>query len=236
MHRRQRHLNAHGDGLQPREGLPCAVLCFCFPYSPSYFPASISFKPRLRTRPINLFKNALKKTEKGDLDGAIEDYSRAIVLSSRLDTRQPAARLSGHSFTASDAVDVVDDSSDIRVIDPFTANAYNNRGLLRYRKGDYSGALADYNEALRIRPGLAAAYLNRAAALVATGEKSNALKRSRSRHRVEERFLSSVQQPGQFESRSRSRQRSARGFEPRGRIEQQAWPTRFITVATLISR
>jgi tetratricopeptide (TPR) repeat protein len=125
---------------------------------------------------INLFKNALKKTEKGDLDGAMEDYSRAIVLSSQLRTREPQARIAGQSFASTDAVNIVDDSSDIRVIDPFTANAYNNRGLLRYRKGDYQGALADYNAALNIRPGLAAAYVNRAAALVATGEKSSALK------------------------------------------------------------
>jgi tetratricopeptide (TPR) repeat protein len=125
---------------------------------------------------INHFRNAEKKTAKGDLDGAIEDYSRAIVLSSSLQTRQPAARISGHSFTSSDAVDVADESSDIRVINPFTANAYNNRGLIRYRKGDYPGAMADYNDALRIRPGLAAAYVNRAAALAATGDKLNALR------------------------------------------------------------
>jgi tetratricopeptide (TPR) repeat protein len=125
---------------------------------------------------INLFKNAAKKTEKGDLDGAIEDYSRAIVLSSRLDTQKQPARVSGHSFATSDGAATVDDSSDITVINPFTANAYNNRGLLRYRKGDYTGALADYNEAIRIRPALAEAYLNRAAALVATGDKLNGLK------------------------------------------------------------
>lgn len=139
--------------------------------------SSFSFVPaQTPDAAINLFKNAVKKTEKGELDAAIEDYSRAIVLSSQLQTRQPAARISGQSFASTDAVDVVDDSSDIRVIDPFTANAYNNRGLLRYRKGDYSGALADYNNAIRIRPALAAAYVNRAAALVATGDKANALK------------------------------------------------------------
>src|SRR5215207_1125851 len=103
---------------------------------------------------INHFKTGMKKAQQGDLDGAIEEYSRAISLSSRLQTRKQPARHSGNSFTGADPFEVSNDN--IRVIDPFTANAYNNRGLARYQKGDYQGAISDFNEAIRIRPALEA--------------------------------------------------------------------------------
>ena len=106
---------------------------------------------------VNHFKNGLKLTERGEIDRAIEEYSEAIALSSRLDRRKKEApRVSISSFNGPD--ETLDLSSqNIRVIDPFTAHAYNNRGLLRYQQQDYLGALEDYNAALRIKPNLAAA-------------------------------------------------------------------------------
>ena len=103
---------------------------------------------------------------RGDFDGAIEDYTRAITLSS--------------TFTSGKKSDLRSSSDnsieDITVVDAFTANAYTNRGLARFKKGDFAGAVADYTEALRIRPGLAVAYLNRAAALRASGDTEAAIK------------------------------------------------------------
>ena len=66
---------------------------------------------------INHFKDAVKKIDGGDLDGAIEDYTRAITLSSHLGSRNSNSRLK-NSFS-----DYSTDS--VTVIDPFTANAYN---------------------------------------------------------------------------------------------------------------
>src|SRR6476659_3274349 len=118
---------------------------------------------------LNHYKNANKKTDKGDLDGAIEEYTRAIRLSSQLNGSGNSSRGLGNAF---------DDYSNegITVIDPFTANAYNNRCLVRYKKKDLRGAVEDCDQALRIRPGLASAYLNRAAALRELGEREAALK------------------------------------------------------------
>src|ERR1051326_7998185 len=98
----------------------------------------------------------------------IEDFSRAIALSSRLSVRKESRVAS--SFAGGDDVD------DIRVIDPFTANAYNNRGYARYQKGDLLAAIEDFNSALRIRPTLLIAYLNRASALRASGRNEEAMK------------------------------------------------------------
>jgi tetratricopeptide (TPR) repeat protein len=44
---------------------------------------------------------------------------------------------------------------------PDDAIAYNERGYRRYKKGEYFGALTDFNKAIQINPNLADAYLNR---------------------------------------------------------------------------
>jgi len=41
-----------------------------------------------------------------------------------------------------------------------------NRGIIRLRRGNYGQAIADFNYALRYRPGFAEAYVNRGAAYV----------------------------------------------------------------------
>ncbi|HEU0252871.1 MAG TPA: hypothetical protein VFR12_07530, partial [Pyrinomonadaceae bacterium] len=86
---------------------------------------------------VNNFKNALKKAGNGDLDGAIEDYTRAIRLGSRVDSGKSKSNASGNSFASG-----AETSSDneVVVVDPFIANAYSNRGLARYQKGDLEGA------------------------------------------------------------------------------------------------
>src|ERR1044072_6750643 len=144
-----------------RRALLFAVVSLCLP---------LTVFSQLRTPEAALthFNNANKKTSNGDLDGDIEEYTRDIRLSSHLDGFNTSRRRLGNSF---------DDYSTegIRVIDPFTANAYNNRCLVRYKQKDFRGAVEDCDEALRIRPGLPSAYLNRAAALRELGEFNAAL-------------------------------------------------------------
>src|SRR5215213_1789493 len=155
------------DELQPggstmrRSALLFAVVSLCL-------PMTVFSQTRTPEAAVNQFNKATKKIEAGDLDGAIEDYTRAINLSSHLEGFKSSNSSLANSFN--------DDSSEIvRVINPFTANAYNNRGLVRYKKNDFSGAIEDFNEALRIRPGLPSAYLNRAAALRGLGDIEAAL-------------------------------------------------------------
>ena len=74
---------------------------------------------------VNNFKNALKRAGNGDLDGAIEDYTRAITLSSRFDSGKSSNNRPGNSFTG--GADASGDGN-IIVVDPFIAYAYSNRG------------------------------------------------------------------------------------------------------------
>lgn len=53
---------------------------------------------------------------------------------------------------------------------PDFADAYNNRGLAKFRNDDREGALADYTRAIQIDPDFGTAYFNRAEVLLETGD------------------------------------------------------------------
>src|SRR5205085_5672056 len=84
------------------------------------------------------------KSSKGDLDGAIADFSAVIGMSAQ------------DKGTA--------DKSD----------AYVARGMTLRRKGDLDGAIADFDAVIGIDPRLAMAYLERAQALEEKGETERA--------------------------------------------------------------
>src|SRR6266498_4137805 len=120
----------------------------------------------------NYYNHGLKLFEKGDLDGAIEDYTRAIEISSRL---TPSKRDRAASWSNTNKFDSSAEADRITVIDPLTAMAYTNRGIARFRKGDIDGANADLDQAIRINPGLAEAYAARGVTRRASGDSVAAL-------------------------------------------------------------
>ena len=109
------------------------------------------------TSAVNHYQHGINNYQRGDLDGAIEDYTRAIELSSSL---FPAKRSQTHLLNRANAFDAAA-ADHIIVIDPFTARAYTNRGIVLFRKGDLDGAISDFDQALRINSGLAEAHLAR---------------------------------------------------------------------------
>lgn len=58
---------------------------------------------------------------------------------------------------------------------PDFADAYNNRGLAKFRNDDREGALADYTRAIDTDPDFGAAYLNRAEVRLETGDVTGSL-------------------------------------------------------------
>src|SRR4051794_36781419 len=57
---------------------------------------------------------------------------------------------------------------------PMTAVEYQNRGLERQGANDLDGAIADYDKAIQLDPGLIEAYDNRANAKMAKGDREGA--------------------------------------------------------------
>ena len=53
------------------------------------------------------------------------------------------------------------DYSEAIRLDPKSAVAFNNRGNVYFRKGDFDRAIADYDEAVRLDPKNALAFCNR---------------------------------------------------------------------------
>jgi tetratricopeptide (TPR) repeat protein len=58
---------------------------------------------------------------------------------------------------------------------PTSAVDYNARGLTRYHKGDYDGALADFNQSLKLDPEFWATYMVHGLALIAKGDYDGAI-------------------------------------------------------------
>jgi hypothetical protein len=81
------------------------------------------------------FQQGAKNFAEGNLGVAFENYSRAIEISLRLDSRKsdPLDRLKANNLATSS------EAERVTVIDPFTAIAYTNRGIVRHQQNDFDG-------------------------------------------------------------------------------------------------
>jgi tetratricopeptide (TPR) repeat protein len=108
---------------------------------------------------IDFMRDGLDKAAKGDFNGAIADYNRAIDLNPNLAeayNNRGLARSHQQDFNGAIA-----DYNRAIELNPNLAEAYNNRGLTRSHQQDFNGAIADYNRAIELNSNLAEAYNNR---------------------------------------------------------------------------
>ena len=117
----------------------------------------------LRDNPDAYFNRGIAHRAKGDLDGALADYTEAIRLKPDY-----ALAYNNRGAARNDKKDLdgalADYTEVIRLKTDFACAycAYNSRGIAREAKGDLDGALADYTEAIRLKPNDPDAYYNRA--------------------------------------------------------------------------
>ncbi len=109
------------------------------------------------------FRRGVELHEKGDLDGAIGEYTRAID-SGQLSTWNLASALDNRGNAYDDKGEhdrAIQDHDQAIRLNPNYAAAFNNRGVAYGRKGDYDRAIQDYDQAIRLNPNYVLAFNNR---------------------------------------------------------------------------
>ena len=96
------------------------------------------------------FLRGMSFSRNGNLDQAIEDYTRAVEINPKY---REAFNNRGLARGKKGDVDgAIEDFTQTILIYPDAAPAYVNRAGARIRKGDREGGMKDYEEALRINP------------------------------------------------------------------------------------
>jgi tetratricopeptide (TPR) repeat protein len=152
----------------------CIGLAFCIVtlIVPAVYPQSDDF---VRAQGYN--RSGREKMQKGDLDGAIEDFTEAI----KAIPKEIGGALAGLYVNRSQALakkgDLEAALADINKaikIQPNNIYAYQNRADLRRNKGDLDGAIEDYNKAIKLNSKFVAAYEWRGLTLLEQGKDAEA--------------------------------------------------------------
>jgi tetratricopeptide (TPR) repeat protein/serine/threonine protein kinase len=115
----------------------------------------------------------LERYQKKDLDGAIEDFDRAIQIDAT-DARVYNARATARQARG-DLDGAIEDYDRAIQIDPRNALVYNDRGNVRKAKGNLEGAIEDYDRAIQIGLRNAFYYNNRGFARLEKGDLGGAI-------------------------------------------------------------
>ena len=100
------------------------------------------------------------KVELQNYNGAIEDLNKIISKNPFYGSAYSQRAYIYHAFLGENEVAIVDYNKAIE-LDTTKYTPYLNRGILKYKMGDYSGALFDLNKTLSLNSNLVAAYYNR---------------------------------------------------------------------------
>ena len=130
------------------------------------------FGYRNNSIPDAYYHRGVAKQAKGDLDGAIADFTQAIQLKP---VAQIYAARGGVRFTKGDFDGAIEDFTQALQLEPNAAGGYEGRGTARFLKGDFDGGIADLTQAIQLKPGWAEAYNNRGDAKKRKGDFDGAI-------------------------------------------------------------
>ena len=118
-------------------------------------------------------ERGIAKGVKGDIDGAIADFTRAIELYPKYSTAYTNRGLAKKN--KGDLNGAIADCTRAIELDPKDAGGYGNRGIAKHAKGDLNGAIADYTRAIELDPKYAKTYNNRGIAKKDKGNLNEAI-------------------------------------------------------------
>lgn len=139
-----------------------AVLMLVFPLTAITLATPVAVTP---INAQNLFNSGVEKTQSGDYEQALLDFTQAI----RLDANLAAAysnrclvniELGDYQKARQDCTQALQRSSN-------NSEAYLNRGLAHYRLSEHQAAIADYSSVIKLNPHDFRAYYNRGLAYFA---------------------------------------------------------------------
>ena len=119
------------------------------------------------------YQSGKVKSNRGDYQGAIADYTRALELKPNFDKayfNRGVAKDNLGDYSAA----IADYNKSLKIL-PNDPQAYYSRGLAKDNLGDYSAAIADYNRAIALNPNYADAYNNRGVTKGKLGDHSAAI-------------------------------------------------------------
>ena len=122
----------------------------------------------------NYLNSGVLKLNKGDLDGALADFNKAIELNPKYPN--PYDGRGNVESIKSDWNGALTDFNKAIELDPNDVYAYNERGLVKSQKEDnFNGALADINKAIELNPNYGQAYDYRGRIETVQGNQDRAL-------------------------------------------------------------
>ena len=113
------------------------------------------------------------KAQKGDYQGAIRDYKRALEICP--DNSDAYYQIGLAQYNAGNKQAAIESFSQVIRINPNSDAAYSNRGGIRSDQGDQQGAIADLNKAIRLNPNNPNPYYNRSVARSEQGDRQGAI-------------------------------------------------------------
>jgi Flp pilus assembly protein TadD len=131
---------------------------------------------RLRDRYLNVpLKAVLHPASPPAQQAATEQKAEADAAPTVQEEELTAQQWFERGFAAADPDEQLRFYSKAIRLKPDYADAFNNRGIARYDKGDLDGALQDYNEAIRLKPDYVDALINRGIARYSRGDLDGAV-------------------------------------------------------------
>ena len=167
----------------------------------------------------DFYVRGLTRTEQGDRQGAIEDYTQALALNPKnADTYFSRGLV---RYDLGDYKGAIEDFTQVIRLNPkllAAYAAYNNRAFPRLYLDDYKGAVEDFTQVIRLKPKSASAYKNRGVLRAILGDRQGAIEDFTQAIRLDPRDASAYKNRGLVRANLGDRQGTLKDLREAARL------------------